>query len=131
MDIYRYLSTFTIEEKAEGFFRASGRIAASCPLFRGHFPGKPILPGAFHVWIAFLALTQSTGTNHRLVRISKAKFRQPLLPGDAIAIFCHYNKEGNGAVTARVTIEKDGKVASKFTIVALMADFPTTSPHPQ
>ena len=48
------------------------------PLFEGHFPGHPILPGIAHLAIIERALGQS------LAAVRSLKLRRPVLPGDAL-----------------------------------------------
>jgi 3-hydroxymyristoyl/3-hydroxydecanoyl-(acyl carrier protein) dehydratase len=115
--IGHYLSSMMIEEKGEDSFRASGTIAEDCCILRGHFPGRPVLPGAFHVWIVLLLLGEVKGAQLRLLQIRKAKFRRLLMPRDTITIRCSYRPDGDDRITARCTIEKDGKEASRFTTV--------------
>ncbi len=52
-------------------------IPASSPLFAGHFPGHPILPGIAH--LAFVE--RAVGP---LATVRSLKLRRPVLPGDAL-----------------------------------------------
>jgi predicted hotdog family 3-hydroxylacyl-ACP dehydratase len=52
-------------------------IASSSPLFSGHFPGRPILPGIAH--LAFVA--RALGP---LAAVRSLKLRRPVLPGGAL-----------------------------------------------
>jgi 3-hydroxymyristoyl/3-hydroxydecanoyl-(acyl carrier protein) dehydratase len=52
-------------------------IPASSPLFAGHFPGHPILPGIAH--LAFVE--RAAGP---LAAVRSLKLRRPVLPGDAL-----------------------------------------------
>ena len=52
-------------------------IPASSPLFAGHFPGHPILPGIAH--LAFVE--RAVGP---LAAVRSLKLRRPVLPGDAL-----------------------------------------------
>lgn len=58
----------------------------SLSLFRGHFPGNPLLPGVMQVEMAHLAMSRITGSNYRIIRVKKAKFTGQVFPGDQITV---------------------------------------------
>ena len=59
---------------------------SSLPLFRGHFPGNPLLPGVMQVEMAHLAMERITGANYRIIRVKKAKFTGQVFPGDQVTV---------------------------------------------
>jgi UDP-N-acetylglucosamine acyltransferase len=63
-------------------------VSANEPYFAGHFPGAPVLPGVL-ICEAFVqlgaALTADEG-GLRLVAVDRARFRRPVLPGDALRL---------------------------------------------
>jgi predicted hotdog family 3-hydroxylacyl-ACP dehydratase len=62
--------------------KATLAIPAGGALFAGHFPGRPILPG-----VALLALVaDALGRALPLRAVAFARLRQPVAPGDALAI---------------------------------------------
>lgn len=82
------------------------------PFFQGHFPGVPIMPGV----LILEALAQTGGVLvHQkgyvkkiavLLNISNAKFRKPVLPGDALYLHAKgIHVSGNGGkIKARAMI---------------------------
>ena len=56
------------------------RFNASHPIFAGHFPGHPIVPGACLVQIAEELLAQTTGKNVQTLSIRNLKFRKAITP---------------------------------------------------
>ncbi len=61
--------------------------------FQGHFPDEPIMPGVLILegmaqmgGIAILSAPEHKGLAGYLVGIEKARFRQPVVPGDQIII---------------------------------------------
>ena len=60
----------------EGRFRIE--IPAASPLFTGHFPGQPILPGVAHLAIVERALGIPLGA------LRAFRVRQPVLPGESL-----------------------------------------------
>lgn len=87
------------------------------PFFQGHFPGVPIMPGV----LILEALAQTGGVLvHQkgyvkkiavLLNITGAKFRKPVLPGDALLLYAKgLHVSGNG-----------GKIKAKAMIGQVLA----------
>ena len=55
-------------------------IPAGSPLFEGHFPGYPILPGIAHLAMVEKALGAP------LTAVRSLKLRRPVAPGDALEL---------------------------------------------
>lgn len=109
-----YVTGLSIEAGDEASFRASAVIRGDCPVFRGHFPGNPVLPGAFHVWIALLVLRRLRREPLALAAVGKARFRRQLGPDDAIVVDGKRSDADGDRETWRCRIEKEGKEASRF-----------------
>lgn len=62
------------------------RFAASQPVFAGHFPGHPILPGVFQLEMARIAAEAVAGSTMVVREIVKAKFRRPIRPEETIRV---------------------------------------------
>ena len=66
------------------------------PYFQGHFPGRPVMPGVLIIEamaqatgiLAFATVGQGPGdgTLYYFVGIDKARFRQPVEPGDQLRL---------------------------------------------
>ncbi|MGQ9463865.1 MAG: 3-hydroxyacyl-ACP dehydratase FabZ [Candidatus Fervidibacter sp.] len=61
--------------------------------FQGHFPNEPVMPGVLILecmaqvgGIAILSAPENKGLTGYLVGIEKARFRQPVTPGDQLAV---------------------------------------------
>lgn len=58
------------------------------PVFAGHFPGQPILPGVFLLQFMLQALQTKYGKPLHFSRLRRVKFLRPIVPGDEIRIEC-------------------------------------------
>ena len=55
-------------------------IPSQHPVFEGHFPGRPIVPGAMLLDLILAASSRTVST------VSSAKFHQPVMPGDVLTL---------------------------------------------
>jgi len=55
-------------------------IPSQHPVFDGHFPGRPIVPGAMLLDLILAAGSRPVST------VLRAKFHQPVLPGDLLIL---------------------------------------------
>jgi len=86
--------------------RAIKNVTVTEPFFQGHFPGKPIMPGV----LILEAMAQATGLlafhSHQrksesrkvyyLVGVDKARFKRPVVPGDALELHAELKRFTRG-----------------------------------
>ncbi len=73
------------------FARGYKNISLNEPIFSGHFPGNPVMPGVYIIeamaqvgGIAILASGDMARKVPYLAGIDRAKFRRPVVPGDQL-----------------------------------------------
>lgn len=100
------------------------------PFFQGHFPGVPIMPGV----LILEALAQTGGVLvHQkgytkkiavLLNVSNAKFRKPVLPGDALLLHVKgLHVSGNGGkIKARAMIGQALAVEAELSFALVDKD---------
>ena len=76
------------------------RFAADDPVFAGHFPGNPILPGVFQLELTRMAAEAVLKCPLAVREVSKAKFRLPISPAETIRVELKLT-EKDGAVQVR------------------------------
>lgn len=88
-------------------------------LFKGHFPGHPVLPGvilmealAQAASICVLVQDGKEGSLGYLVGIDKAKFRRTVLPGDTVTLKGTITKNSSRMCVAEVEASVDGEVCA-------------------
>ena len=98
------------------------------PLFAGHFPGHPVLPGV--IIMAALAQTASfcalvgrdePGVLGFFAGIDKAKFRNQVQPGDTLTLKATIMRNSSRMVVADVEARVGDKVAATATQKYVMA----------
>ena len=87
------------------------RVAADHPMLPGHFPGEPIVPGAYLLAWTVAAAERTLGAHGeaRLVRgVARVKFQRPLRP--EVDCTCTFTA---GAATLRFALATaDGPIAT-------------------
>jgi 3-hydroxyacyl-[acyl-carrier-protein] dehydratase len=67
--------------------RAEIAVDPDDPVFTGHYPGFPVLPGVYLVEFADQAVRLCLGDDPaRLVAIERCRFLQPVYPGDRLEL---------------------------------------------
>jgi 3-hydroxyacyl-[acyl-carrier-protein] dehydratase len=101
-------------------------VAAAEPHFRGHFPGKPIMPGVLIVE----AMAQAGGVLSHisnadlepkplyvLARVEDARFRRPVVPGERLEIRVVAEKVKRGMWWYRCEARVDEEVVASAMII--------------
>lgn len=60
------------------------KLSADEPLFKGHFPGRPVVPGVIMIEGLVALVERATGSQQLLSHIVEAKFRSEAHPNDEL-----------------------------------------------
>ncbi len=102
------------------------------PFFQGHFPLRPVMPGV----LLIEAMAQATGilsfktanaepeddSLYYLVGVDKARFKQPVEPGDQLLIEVKLLSNSHGIWKYSGTTKVDGKVVASATLMCMKRD---------
>ena len=127
---YPFLLVDRVESCIKGkSIRALKNVTFNEPYFTGHFPGRPVMPGV----LIIEALAQAAGilafstagivpdenTQFYFVGIDKARFRQPVLPGDQLILTANLDRVIRGLWRfSTVAYVGDKEVSSAVMMVA-------------
>ena len=100
------------------------------PIFEGHFPGYPIMPGVLMIetiaqaggWLVMAGLRFRQMAF--LAKVSEAKMRSFLSPGQAIRVEATQDHDGSGYAVVSGRIKSGGKLISEATITYRVMNFP-------
>ena len=97
--------------------------------FRGHFPGRPVMPGVLIVeaiaqvgGIIMLNKRENLGKFAYFMSVDKVKFRKPVVPGDLLVLEAELGKlrSRTGQVMGRALV--DGKVVCEAELMFALAE---------
>jgi 3-hydroxyacyl-[acyl-carrier-protein] dehydratase len=78
-DLYT-IETWSISDTTAGEVRAELVLNTGHPIFKGHFPGQPVVPGACQLQMVEELLSHVLATEFRLVSAAQVKFLTPIDP---------------------------------------------------
>jgi 3-hydroxyacyl-[acyl-carrier-protein] dehydratase len=84
---------------------------AELPIFFGHFPGRPIVPGILELEMVRAAMERFTGYSLRLLSVEKAKFLREVKPGDRILLSISFSVSGVTFLVKGRSLVGEGKAA--------------------
>ena len=103
------------------------------PFFQGHFPQRPVMPGVLILeamaqatgLLAFATLGHAPKQNeiYYFVGIDKARFREPVEPGDQILFKVRVLASKRGLWKFAGVAEVDGRVAAEAELMCAAREF--------
>jgi 3-hydroxyacyl-[acyl-carrier-protein] dehydratase len=89
---------------------------AAHPIFGGHFPEVPVVPGVCMMQIVKEFVEHVTGLNTDLKQVSQMKFLTLITPREvpAVKIEINYSAAENGALMVNASLFNEGVVYFKF-----------------
>lgn len=120
----------TIDEVVPGeSARCSWVLTGDEDFFRGHFPGRPTLPGVLMLEalaqtgaVAALQDERFTGKLLLFGGVDKARFRRQVLPGDTLTLEMRLGRMSARAGKGSGTASVDGEVACQADLLFIVAD---------
>ncbi len=107
--------------------KASYTFPATAEVFKGHFPDKPVVPGV----LLIEAMAQAGGVlsyvtdglswrekGAMLLRVDKALFRKPVMPGERIVIETEFERRRDRTSKIKGRIMVDEKCCAEAVIMA-------------
>lgn len=89
-------------------------VAADDPVFAGHYPGFPVLPGVYLIGYADQAVRASVGSAlPPLSSVDSCRFHRPVYPGDRVTVTAELRHAADGTLACRAqAATAQGTVAS-------------------
>jgi 3-hydroxyacyl-[acyl-carrier-protein] dehydratase len=118
-------------DAAGGHIVATARVPLESPVFEGHFPTFPIVPGvilleAMNQAAGFMVLAfQKWRRFPFFAGASKVKCRQFVKPGEVLTLNADLAHDGSGFAIATGKVKVNGKTAAEAEMTFTLQDFPS------
>jgi 3-hydroxyacyl-[acyl-carrier-protein] dehydratase len=103
--------------------RAECLVPTESPVFEGHFPGHPILPGVLMIEAMVLAVLRFQRMPF-LAQVKEAKLRSFVVPGQAMETEARLLHDGSGYAVVAASIGAEGRRVADAEITYRVVPFP-------
>lgn len=104
------------QSNADGTTTHEFKFSADAPVFAGHFPGRPILPGVFQLEIARFAAEVVLNCPLGVREIRKSKFQRPILPNEVVRVVLKLS-EKDRTIQALAAFSVGGQAAGETILL--------------
>jgi 3-hydroxyacyl-[acyl-carrier-protein] dehydratase len=92
------------------------RFSPDDPMFAGHFPGRPLLPGVFQPEMARMGAEAILKCRLRVREVVKAKFLRPVLPAEIVHMSVSFSEEAD-MIQVRASFSVEQQLAGTTVLV--------------
>ena len=130
LEYFQMVDRISLLDPQARVVRADCTVPDQSPVFEGHFPGHPLLPGVLMIetmaqtggWLV-LAILGCTRMPF-LMQVEKAKMRSFVAPGQALQAEATLLHEGSGYAVVKASINANGKKVTEAEIRYGVVPFP-------
>ena len=131
LERFQMVDRVTTLDPGAGLIRAECAVPTESPVFEGHFPGYPLLPGVLMIeamaqtggWL--LVVAQRFTRMALLAQVRQAKLRGMVRPGDTMAAEARLLHDGSGYAVMATRLENAGRPLAEAELTYRVAPFPT------
>ena len=130
LEYFQMIDTVEQLDPDNGTIVARANVPMESPVFEGHFPGSPLVPGV--LLIETMAQTSGFMLLARLkfekmpflANVSSAKMRTFVEPGEVLQIEAELEHDGSGYAATKARIFSDGKKVCDSKLMFRIMPFP-------
>ncbi len=130
LEYFQMVDRISLLDPAARLARADCQVPDQSPIFEGHFPGYPLLPGVLMIetmaqiggWLVLATLRFSAMPF--LIQVKEAKMRNFVTPGRKLEAEARLIHDGSGFAVVEASITADGKKTADAEIRYRVVPFP-------
>jgi 3-hydroxyacyl-[acyl-carrier-protein] dehydratase len=130
LEYFQMVDRITRLDTEARLIAADCRVPDESPVFEGHFPGYPILPGVLMIetlaqtggWLVLATLRFAAMPF--LAQVKQAKMRSFVVPGEALVAEAELLHDGSGYAVISGKLSANGKTAAEAEITYRVVPFP-------
>jgi 3-hydroxyacyl-[acyl-carrier-protein] dehydratase len=130
LEYFEMIDSVTSFDRGERKLAASALVPMESPVFEGHFPGHPLVPGVLLTetmaqcsGYLLLALNRLSHMPF-LMGVDEARFRHFVTPGQKLDIDAVFDQEGSGYAATKAKIRVEGKLVASASLRFALTPFP-------
>lgn len=131
LEYFQMIDEVVALNRGDGSIIARSQVPDASPVFEGHFPTFPLMPGVLLVETmaqacGFLVLARNDFTRMPLLaKVKEAKLRAPVTPGCELLVEGTMEHDGSGFAVMQARIRHDDKAACEATLNLKTMPFPS------
>lgn len=136
LERFQMVDRISAIDPSAGVVRAECAVPHESPVFDGHFPGYPLLPGVLMIeamaqtggWL--LVTAQRFTRMALLAQVRQAKLRGMVRPGERMLAEARLLHDGSGYAVMNTSLERDGRAIAEAELTYRVIPFPTPDLKP-
>src|SRR5271156_4594823 len=133
LEYFQMVDRITLLDVEGRQIAADCRVPDDSPIFEGHFPGHPIMPGVLMIetmaqtggWLVLATLRFAAMPF--LVQVKQAKMRSFVAPGEQLVAEAELLHDGSGYAVVAGRVSTAGKLAAEAEITYRVVPFPNAT----